>query len=140
MVSFRLEVKVKLLTRDTDYAIRALSSMGSSGELVTADDLVKKTGVPKPFLRKILQILGKKGFVKSYKGIGGGFRLSLPGNSIKLVDVMEIFQGPLKLNECFFKKMVCPNRATCPLKKKVDKIEKYVVSQLEAITIGSLSA
>ena len=131
---------MKLLTRDTDYAIRALSSMASAGELVTADGLVKKTGIPKPFLRKILQVLGKKGFVKSYKGIGGGFKLSIPGKNIKLVDIMEIFQGPVKLNECFFKKNLCPNRRTCPLKRKIDKIEKYVVSELKSITIGSLHA
>ncbi len=129
---------MKLLTRDTDYAVRALSFIASRDGIVTASRLVKITGIPRPFLRKILQILSKKGFVKSYKGIGGGFKLSRPAKKMSLVDIIEIFQGPLKLNECFFKKRICPNRRTCPLKQKVDRIEKYVISELEAITIGSL--
>jgi Rrf2 family protein len=89
-------------------------------------------------LRKILQILNKKGILKSYKGLGGGFLLARPRHKIFLLDLIEIFQGPLKLNECIFKKMVCPNTKRCVLKKKIDDIERYVISQLGSITIASL--
>ena len=59
---------------------------------------------------------------------------------IFLTDLIETLQGgPIKLNECLFKKMFCPDIKNCGLKKKIDAMERYVVSQLKSITIASLS-
>ena len=58
---------------------------------------------------------------------------------IFLTDLIETLQGEIKLNECLFKKMLCPDIKNCGLKKKIDAIERYVVSQLKSITIASLS-
>jgi len=130
---------MKLITRDTDYALRALCFIAKCKEKrVSVVQLVKELKIPKPFLRKILQILNKKDILKSYKGQGGGFSLARPANKVLLLDLIEVFQGPLKLNECIFKKMVCPNTKRCVLKKKIDNIERYVISQLGSITIASL--
>jgi Rrf2 family protein len=130
---------MKLLTRNTDYAVRAICAMAKKpGEVVSAAHLVKDLRIPRPFLRKILQTLGKKGIVDSAKGVGGGFRLALDPGKIYLADIIEAFQGPIKVNECMFKKKICPNRGQCPLKKKIDQIEDHVVSELQSVTIGSL--
>ena len=132
-------LSVKLITRSTDYGIRALSFMAEEkGRIVPVPELVKALNIPRPFLRKILQALTKSGFVRSYKGIGGGFELAMPADKIYVAEVAEVFQGPLSLNECLLKKEVCPNRKTCPLKKRIDKIEKYAASELGSITIGEL--
>jgi len=130
---------MKLITRDTDYALRALCFIaGHKAEIVSAGRLVKKSKIPRPFLRKILQRLNRAGILKSYKGQGGGFILVTPAHKIFLLDLIKIFQGPLKLNECFFKKKTCPNTKTCKLRKKISNIEKYVVSQLKNFTIADL--
>ena len=130
---------MKLITRNTDYAIRALYCIvEQKQEIISADQLVKSLDMPRPFLRKILQTLNKEGLLNSYKGKGGGFALAVPPEKITLAGVMRIFQGPLKLNECTFKKKVCPNIKDCPLKKRIDKIEKEVILRLKAITLESL--
>lgn len=130
---------MKLITRNTDYAVRALVFIAKSkGKIVPVVTLVKELKIPRAFLRKILQTLHKKGILKSSKGYGGGFSLALPANKICLVDLIGIFQGPLKLNECIFKKKICPDRSICPLKKKIDGIEKYVILKLESVSIESL--
>ena len=130
---------MKLITRNTDYAIRALSYIAEQGEkIVSADQMVKCLDMPRPFLRRILQTLNKKGLLKSYKGKGGGFALTVSPGEITIIDLMKIFQGPIKLNECTFKKKVCPNIKDCPLKKKIDEIEKEVILRLKAITLESL--
>jgi Rrf2 family protein len=100
--------------------------------------MVQNLQMPRPFLRKILQILNKKGLLNSYKGKSGGFTLALPPEKISLIDVMKIFQGPTRLNECKFKKSDCPYTSDCLLKKKIDEIEKEVVIKLKAITIESI--
>jgi len=130
---------VKLITRNTDYAVRALGCIAEQKqEVISADQLVKSLNMPRPFLRKILQTLNKKGLLDSSKGKGGGFTLAVPPGEITLTDVMEIFQGPLRLNECKFKKSDCPHINDCPLKKKIDEIEKEVILRLKAITLESL--
>ncbi|NQT95587.1 MAG: Rrf2 family transcriptional regulator [Candidatus Omnitrophica bacterium] len=130
---------MKLITRDTDYAVRAISFIAESKkDLVSADELVKKTRIPRPFLRKILQVLNKKKILKSHKGKGGGFSLAVSPRRIYLFELIKIFQGPFNLNKCTFKKQICPDMKTCPLRKKVTQIEKHVLSELKGITIASL--
>lgn len=65
---------MKLITRDTDYAIRALCfiTIGRK-EIIPVRELVENLKVPRPFLGKLLQILNKKRLLKSYKGLGGIF-------------------------------------------------------------------
>jgi Rrf2 family protein len=130
---------MKLITRDTDYALRALCFISKHRKkTVSVAQLVKELKIPRPFLRKILQILNKERILKSYKGQGGGFSLTIPAKRIFLVDLIEVFQGPLRLNECFFKKMTCPNTETCALRKKINNIERYVIHELKSITLASL--
>jgi len=130
---------MKLITRDTDYAIRALCYIAKhKKKIVSVTDLVKELKIPRPFLRKILQRLNKKKLLKSYKGTGGGFTLFGPPKNIFVTDLIKIFQGPIKLNEHIFKKRSCPHIKTCVLRKKLDRIERRVVSDLKAITVASL--
>ena len=130
---------MKLITRDTDYAVRALCFISKQrDEIVSVPELAKKLKMPRPFLRKILQVLNKKGLLISYKGTGGGFKLAAGSEKIFLVDLIKIFQGPFRLNECIFKKRLCPNRKVCLLKKKIDNIEKQVISELQTITLAGL--
>lgn len=130
---------MSLINRNTDYATRAICFMAKNNKFRTSVvDLVRELRIPKPFLRKILQALNKKGILKSYKGKDGGFILADSPDKIFLIDLMNIFQGKLKLNDCLFKKRICPNIKTCSLREKLGEIEEYVVSELESINIASL--
>lgn len=130
---------MKLITRDTDYAVRALCFMArSQDEVVSVSRLVKALKIPKPFLRKLLQVLNKKKILASSKGAGGGFTLARPADRIFVVDLMKIFQGTFQLNECFFKRARCRDVHTCPLRKKIMRLEGLVKGELESITIASL--
>ena len=130
---------MKLITRDTDYAVRATCFIAANeNKVISAADMVKALGIPRPFLRKILQTLGRKHIIKSYKGPGGGFKMTASPKKVTLVSIIETFQGPISINECFFKKSLCPNRNSCVLKRKIDNIERYVMRELGSITIGEL--
>ena len=130
---------MRLITRDTDYAIRAiLYIVNSKNKIVSASEIVTKLNMPRPFLRKILQTLQKRGILESIKGNRGGFQLALHPNKIFLVDLIKIFQGDIKIIECFFKKEICPNFRKCSLREKMKNIERIVFSKLKGINITSL--
>lgn len=129
---------MKLITRNTDYALRAICYIAKQGKVVTVTELVSALGVPRPFMRKILQRLSKEKMLRSYKGQAGGFTLKLSPERIFLVQIMRIFQGQVSLSECFLKKDICPNRGKCVLRKKIRLIENNMLKQLSQINIASL--
>ena len=51
---------------------------------------------------------------------------------------MKIFQGSLEFSHCLYRKELCPDIKTCPLRKKILSLEKRLVKELESITIQSL--
>jgi len=129
---------MKLITRNTDYALRAICYISKNKDIVTVDELVKRLNVPRSFMRKILQQLNKKRILSSYKGQGGGFKLKILPEKIQIIEIMRIFQGQVGLDGCFLKKNVCPNKGKCALRRKLRSIEGNVFKQLQEITIASL--
>lgn len=130
---------MNLITRNTDYAIRALCYIVKSNkDIVSVKELVEGLKMPRPFLRKVLQELNKKGILRSYKGKNGGFVLATRPDKIYIGKLIEIFQGPIKLQEHTFKKKICPEIESCVLKKKIDVMEKYTISRLNSLSIASL--
>lgn len=130
---------MRLINRDTDYAVKALIFFaGNGGRIATVSGIAKELNIPNPFLRKILQILNRKGLLKSFKGKGGGFILAKPPEEIFLIDLIRIFHGEVRLNECVFNREICPDIRTCVLKKKIAGIERRVIKELKGINIASL--
>ncbi|MCM8758108.1 MAG: Rrf2 family transcriptional regulator [Candidatus Omnitrophica bacterium] len=130
---------MRLITRDTDYAIRTLCLMADRPKKVfSVSELTKKLNIPRPFLRKILQILHKNKILEAFKGKGGGFLLKKSIDKIYLLDLMNIFQGRFSLNRCLFKRKPCPRIDTCKLRKRIKKMERYLLDELKKISLGSL--
>ncbi|MFH0839023.1 MAG: Rrf2 family transcriptional regulator [Candidatus Omnitrophota bacterium] len=130
---------MKLITSQTDYAIRALLFMACSGsKLVSSLELEERLNMPRPFLRKILQILQRKRILYSVKGSKGGFGLALSPDEIFLNDVMNIFQNRINLSKCFFRKKICTNKNTCTLRKEIMHIEQYILKRIGRITLKKL--
>ena len=131
---------MKLITRDTDYAIRALGCMAQDRDrIVTVSELAADLDMPQSFLRKILQKLNKSGILMSCKGKGGGFLLNRPASKISVFDVIQVFQGDFKLNEHIFQGKICPRIRACYLKQRLDMIEMSVSKQLRDMTIKNIT-
>jgi Rrf2 family protein len=130
---------MNLLTRNTDYAVRAILYMAEhGGELVSTADIDRDLKLPRPFMRKILQVLQKQGYLVSVKGYKGGFRLQRKPSAIHLIDLMHIFQGDISLSDCLFKKKICHCVATCPLRREVKSMEHVLLKKLKTITVADM--
>lgn len=130
---------MKILTKNTDYAVRALLELASRGEeLISAKEISTCQKIPYEYLRKILSRLIKEGIVESREGGMGGVRLKASPKTIKIADLIRIFQGKVQISECMFRQNICPNRATCVLRKNILKVEQKVINELSLITIEKL--
>lgn len=130
---------MKLLTKNTDYAVRALLVLGAKkGTYISAREISKAQNLPYQYLRRILQVLIKEGLVVSKEGGKGGVKAIKDPGDILLVDIVRMFQGDVQLSECMFRHKICRNRSSCVLRKRIGAIQEKVVKELEGITIGTL--
>ncbi|MGM0442217.1 MAG: RrF2 family transcriptional regulator, partial [Elusimicrobiota bacterium] len=130
---------MQLLTKETDYAVRALMCMASEKEAYkSARDISREENIPYQFIRRILNKLKEAEFVKTREGPRGGVKLMRQPDKIKVIDVIETLQGDIKLSKCMFKDDICPNRSKCVIRNHITEIEKMVAGEFKNITIGSL--
>jgi Rrf2 family protein len=130
---------MKLINRDTDYAIRALVHLQrTSRGSISAGRLVTELHMPRAFARRLLQVLSREGILRSRPGLGGGYAFNKNPEKINLRDLVEIFQPGFSETRCLFKKKICGNIASCLLRKKIRGIEKKVLDELAAVSIAEL--
>ncbi|MBU1044594.1 MAG: Rrf2 family transcriptional regulator [Candidatus Omnitrophica bacterium] len=130
---------MKLLTKNTDYAIRALIELTvHKEEYLSARSIANKQKMPFQFLRSIMQELIKYKIVSSKEGVKGGLKLIADPAKIKIVDIIRIFQGEIELSDCMFQQKICENRKTCVLRKEIKRIEKLVENEFGKLTVKGL--
>jgi len=129
---------MKLITRETDYSIRALAFIAlQKGAVVSASQLVDELKIPRPFLRGLMQTLQREGFLTSTRGKGGGFLLKKESRDIHIIDIINVFQGKFSLTECFLSKDPCPNKPKCKFRKEILAIEDFARKKFSTLTIAS---
>ena len=130
---------MKLLTKNTDYAIRALVVLARNrGKYISARVISREERLPYQYTRRILQSLIKEGLVRSKEGGGGGFMLDKDPARVKILDVIRIFQGDIRLFDCMFRKKICRNRSTCVLRRYIQDIERIVAEKFGRGSIKTL--
>lgn len=131
---------MKMLTKNTDYAIRALLVFSlSKDEFLSAKEISEKQNIPYPFLRKILNELIKNEIIYSKEGKTGGFKIKKNPKNIKVLDLIKIFQGNFEISDCLFRKKICPNRTTCVLRHEIQRINEIINNEFEKLSIKYLS-
>jgi Rrf2 family protein len=86
------------LSTASSYAVHALVNLAGrkEGALVPTRQIAQAEGVPEYYLLKILTLLARAQFLLSVKGPNGGYRLARPAHKIKLLEILEAVDGPLR--------------------------------------------
>jgi Rrf2 family protein len=130
---------MKLLTKRTDYAVRALGYLAThTGQYIASDVIARAENIPSSFLRRVIAILIKEGIVAAKEGKNGGVQLAVQPAAITIVDLMEMFQGKIELSECMVRKDICPNRRSCMLRRKILEAEQRLIKDIEGIRLSDL--
>jgi Rrf2 family protein len=130
---------MKLLTKESDYAIRSLLLLaGNQGEITSSKSIAESEKIPLQFLRRILQTLTKAGIITAREGVNGGVMLAREPHSITIGSIITLFQGDIQFTECLFRKKLCHNRANCVLRHRIMAIEQTVADEFNMISIGTL--
>lgn len=129
------------LTRKTEYAVRTLLELVSRplGELVQTCEIAEAKDIPEPFLNKTIRDLARAGFVETRRGKMGGVRLSKPGDSFTMADVVTAIEGPLAINPCLRESYSCVNKSSCRVRQFLQESQFKFVEHLKSKTFAELA-
>lgn len=85
----------------TDYTIRTILDLASSGGKRTASEVAESMGIPQNYLAKIFKKLLDGGLVKVVRGRNGGYRLNRPAEEISLYDVISLSEKNFEVELLF---------------------------------------
>lgn len=130
---------MKLITKNTDYAIRALLYLAEqNGDFLASRTIAEKNHIPLMFMRRILLSLTQAGIVESREGMAGGIRLTRKPKQILIIEIIRIFQGAVLISQCLSRKKVCPYIQHCPLRKELKRIEKKLIQEFTNLTLDKM--
>lgn len=120
----------------SSYAVRALALMpGPDGDFKSLDELADASQAPGPYLGKVLQSLQRAGLVESLRGRKGGFRLKRPGQSIRLIEVLDAMDGSLWRSTCILGFEQCAGNRSCPAKSCCLDMREKMIHEMNRLTI-----
>jgi len=129
------------LTKKADYSLIALkhfAARNSSGEAVSAKEVADDCGIPLPLLSKLLQKLGKTGFLVAEYGTNGGYRLARDPRRISALEVIRAIDGPIVLANCFTEHAYCGHSQRCTVKRPLKRIHEGILRLLESVSIQDM--
>ena len=130
-----------MISVTSQHALRSLIHLARlpEGEMILGKDLSERGEVPATYLSKILLTLSKTGMVEAVRGSGGGYRLKKPAKDIRLIDVVELFDGIASRPACFLDKhRECRDDVPCPVHCKYRTVRKAYIRFLENTSILAL--
>jgi Rrf2 family protein len=130
------------LTRETEYALRALSHLAGlpEGETIPTSRVAEACGLPREFLSKTLRRLVRAGLLRSSRGRSRGYGLARPAREIRVREVLEAVEGPDYFRRCVFWDSRCSEDRPCALHGAWAAVRGELLANLERMTLEDVRA
>lgn len=131
-----------MLSQTAVYSLRAMTCLAlqEPGAGVRAKDLAELTGVPTPYLSKILRRLVIEGLLDSRKGHGGGFVLARPAEQITFADILHAADAVPEKGQCAFGWGLCDESEPCPLHASWSRLQDAFHGWTTSTTLAEAAA
>ena len=132
-----------LITRETDYAIRALRAL-SDGNKWTLAKICEKEIVPHQFGYKIMKKLSIAGFVEIMRGKEGGYLLADGIKGKTMLDLMTVMEASAGISPCVDPNYICEvhkdKEEFCSVHVKLSELQDCLNKELSSIDLLELFA
>lgn len=133
------------LSKRGEYGIRSMLYMAKNsrpGELVQLKQIAAKENIPVKYLEQILLALRHAGLLHSRMGIGGGYYLAKPAESISLGQIVRTLDGPLAPVNCVsqmaYEPCDCPDEQTCSLRLAMLDVRNSISNVLDNTSLDDV--
>jgi Rrf2 family iron-sulfur cluster assembly transcriptional regulator len=127
----------------SQYALRALAQLARNREqqAMLGKDLATLAEIPPNYLAKILLALKNAGLLGTARGSRGGYWLVRPPESIKLIEIVQLFDQMQTPQPCVIgERDECSEGTPCLAHDRWRQIRKDYMNFLEATTIADLAS
>jgi Rrf2 family nitric oxide-sensitive transcriptional repressor len=129
-----------MLSQTVEYALRAAVYLaGQAPEPRTTEEIAAVTRVPKAYLSKVLQNLGRAGLVHSQRGIGGGITLARRPEDLTILEVVDAVEPIGRIRRCPLG-LEAHGVRLCPLHRRLDDALAMVEEAFQATTLAEVLA
>lgn len=129
---------IKLSTK-IRYALRLMIYLAKNqGNTIYLKDIAEDEKISFKYLEQIIPYLKSSGLVISRRGAKGGYTLAKKPSEISVKDIFQSIEGPIALSDCVINPEICDRTSTCHTKKLWEKLNKQLLTTLEAITLEDL--
>src|SRR6266536_136429 len=127
-----------IFSKATGYGIRALAYMASQPDhgLFGLQEIAEHEDIPPAYLRKVLGELRRHRFLRSTKGIHGGYELGRAPEAITLWEVFSLLEADPYMDMCVLGNKVCSPESSCAFHEDWQKVRKELVDLLQSRTIA----
>ena len=128
------------ITRRGEYGLTAMLYLAQphGGHLAQIHEIADYCGLPEPFLGQILRLLVRARLIHSKKGVGGGFTLARPADTISFLEVLEALEGPVAVNLCQSSIEHCHREGSCSMEFVWAKAQEALVGVLRETMIADV--
>ena len=130
------------LSKKSEYACLALIDLSELYDqgLIKIEDICRRKDIPKKYLEQILLILKGAGYIKSRRGVEGGYKLSKPPEQISIAEILRLMDGALAPIESVSRYFYEPSPIEKhePLLNLFRDIRDYIALKLESTTLADL--
>ena len=121
------------LTRYTDYAMRVLLHLAARDDgLASIGEIARLYDISQNHLMKVVQDLGKAGFVRTVRGRGGGIALAMPADRIVVGQVVRHTEDGFQLVDC----TACVIAPACTLPRVLNEATAAFIAVLDKYTVA----
>jgi Rrf2 family transcriptional regulator, nitric oxide-sensitive transcriptional repressor len=126
------------LTLHTDYSLRVLMFAALKGEtLSTIAEIAEHFEISRTHLMKVVNDLGRAGYLDTARGKKGGFRLAKKPNQIMVGTVVRDFEE-VGVVGCMQQTDYCPIEGTCVLRRALGEATAAFLAVLDRYTLDDL--
>lgn len=129
-----------MLSQTVEYALRAVVYLAAEApESRTTGQISEATQTPSAYLSKVLQALGRAGFVRSQRGAGGGVSLAVRPEELTILDVVNAVDPIERIATCPLG-LASHGVRLCPLHRRMDDALGHVEAAFRATTLAEVLA
>jgi len=127
------------LTLWTDYALRTLIYVGAKGgRLSTIAEIAESFAISKTHLMKVVNRLGRQGYIETIRGKGGGMRLARSPAEIRVGAVVRETEDDLAVMGCLAETGFCRIEGCCVLRRALHEATLAFLHILDGYTLDDL--
>lgn len=117
-------------------AMSAVAEQHLTGNAINSADIATLRNLSQPLISKVMSALSLAGYITSTRGPGGGYRLAKPPETIRIYDIVSVFEGVESELECPFGPGYCGHHSPCPMHDSLAEAQSRYIGELKRCNLS----